>query len=169
MKPTFASACGALLLISFAGGCSKTASGPGTPANTSGASTIANSASAPAQSDRDAIAGAIQRHLNENKGINMAAMDMNLTDVNVNADQAQANAEFRLKQGGTSMVMTYFLERHAGGWIVVRNQPGGGQFAHPPMDKIHSGAGPPSEQPQMPDVADFLKKQPQTGTPGSSH
>jgi hypothetical protein len=84
----------------------------------------------------------------------MAMMNMNLTDVSINRDQAQANAEFRLKQGGTSMLMTYFLERHAGGWIVIRNQPGGGQFAHPPMDQTHTGPAPP--QMPMPDVNSFF-------------
>jgi hypothetical protein len=56
------------------------------------------------------------------------------------------------------MVMTYFLQRQGNGWLVVRDQPSGGQFAHPPMDKTHSGAaaGQPTT-PAMPDVSDFLK------------
>jgi len=141
-----------LLLVLISAGCSKQAASPGTPpaANTA--------ATAPSASDRDAIAQAIQQHLSNNKGINMAAMDMTLTDVSIQGDQAQASAEFRLKQGGTSMLMNYSLERHAGGWIVMRNQPGGGQFAHPPMDQTHSGAAPGPAQMPMPDVNHFFKK-----------
>jgi hypothetical protein len=152
MKPSSAVSYFGLAMLLISAGCSKPASGPATQ---SGAN---NAASAPAASDRDAIAQAIQRHLSNNKGIRMDAMDMNLTDVSINGDQAQANAEFRPKQGGGSMLMTYFLERHGGGWIVVRNQPGGGQFAHPPMDRTHTGAAPGSGQMPMPDVNDFFKK-----------
>jgi hypothetical protein len=151
MKPSSAVSYLGLLLLLISAGCSKPATSPSTPSG-------ANAASSAPASDRDAIAQAIQQHLGNNKGINMAAMDMNLTDVSINGDQAQANAEFRLKQGGTSMLMTYFLERHGGGWIVVRNQPGGGQFAHPPMDQTHGGTATGSGQTPMPDVSNFFKK-----------
>ena len=92
-------------------------------------------------SDHDAIVTAIQKHLSSNTGLNMSVMDVNIDSVNINGDQAQANAEFHLKQDGTSMMVTYDLERHAGDWIVLGNKPKGGQFVHPPMDKTHSGAG----------------------------
>jgi len=52
------------------------------------------------------------------------------------------------------------LERHAGGWLVVKNQPAGGQFQHPPMDKTHSGAATNPASPPVPDVGGFLKNQP---------
>ena len=73
---------------------------------------------------------------------------------------ALANA-FRLKQGGTGMVMTYFLQRHGNGWLVMRSQPSDGQFVHPPMDKMHSGAAANPSSPagsSVPDVSDFLRK-----------
>jgi hypothetical protein len=152
MKPSSAVNCVGVVLLLISVGCTKPSTSPSTPAGASSAP------SAPAASDRDAIAQAIQQHLSNNKSINMAVMDMNLTDVSINGDQAQANAEFRLKQGGASMAMTYFLQRHAGGWIVVRNQPGGGQFAHPPMDQTHTGAAPGSGQMPMPNVNDFFNK-----------
>lgn len=154
----------ALLLLFISTGCSKNASSPSTPSGATSAPSVPN---APAASDRDAIAQAIQQHLSNNKSINMAVMDMNLTDVSINGDQAQANAEFRVKQGGASMLMTYFLERHAGGWIVLRNQPGGGQFAHPPMDQTHTGAAPGSAQMPMPDVNGFFNKTSPHETNGS--
>lgn len=111
-------------------------------------------------SDSDAIRKAIEAHLQDNKGINMSVMDMSLSNVQVHGDKAQADTEFRLKQGGASMHMTYSLERHAGGWLVVSNQPAAGQFQHPPMDKSPSSAAPNSASPPMPDVGSFLKDHP---------
>jgi hypothetical protein len=146
-----------LALVALVGGCNKSSVRSSTapsPAIDSG-STL--SSATPLQGDRDAITEAIRSHLTGNKGINMSAMEMNVGNVTVNGDQAQADTEFRLKQGGTSMLITYFLERHGGGWLVVRNQPSSaGQFAHPPMDKVHSGGA----APPLPDVSAFLKSHP---------
>lgn len=166
----------ALLVAISISGCSKnsqtvasstaaTSSDPVSAAPTSAASSAARSASS---SDADAIRAAIEDHLRSDHGINMSVMDMSIDSVSVNGDQAQANAVFHLKQGGTGMTMTYFLERHANGWLVMRNQPAGGQFVHPPMDKVHSGmsgnvATPPASG--MPDVTDFLRNH---ATPGSN-
>jgi len=162
---------GAFLLV---GGCNKGAAAPvssaaATPdpnaAIPSGA-TSAPSGNPASKSDQDAIRDAVQQHLAGNRSINMAAMDMNVTQVSINGDQAQADVEFRLKQGGTTMQMSYSLMRHAGGWLVTKSQPGGGQFAHPPMDKDHaagatdSSSAAPATAPPMPDVHDFFKNAP---------
>jgi len=104
-----------------------------------------------------AIAAAIDKHLRANSGINMSVMGMTVSNVQVNGDQAQANAEFHLKQGGTSMFITYKLERHAGDWMVLSNQPSGGQFSHPPMDKTHEGGAASSSAQTPPDFSEFLK------------
>jgi hypothetical protein len=125
------------------------------------APSAASSARQPASgSDADAIRAAIEDHLRNDHGINMSVMEMSIDSVKINGDQAQANAAFHLKRGGTGMTMTYFLERHANGWLVTRNQPADGQFVHPPMNKVHSGMTPNSASqagPGMPDVTDFLK------------
>lgn len=154
-----------ILATALAGGCSKSAepvapSGAAPTANT-GTTSAANSMPQASASDAEAVRAAIEDHLRSNHSINMAAMDMTVDSVSINGDQAQANAAFRLKQGGTAMVMTYFLQRHANGWLVLRSQPSDGQFVHPPMDKTHSGAAanpsaPPA--PSTPDVSDFLRK-----------
>lgn len=121
----------------------------------------APSASTPlAMNDENAIRKAVEDHVRSNPGINMSAMDMSVDGIKISGDQAQANATFRLKQGGTSMTMTYSLSRHADGWLVVKNQPGDGQFVHPPMDKNHSGAVPNSAAPDFPDMREFMKQQP---------
>jgi len=114
------------------------------------------------KSDREAITEAIQEHLKNNHSINMSAMESSVDHVNVNGDQATAAVSFHLKQGGASMMMNYFLQRHAGGWIVLRSEPSGGQFAHPAMDRTHSGGistsgAAPSG---VPDVTDYLKALP---------
>jgi hypothetical protein len=115
--------------------------------------------SAAPEDERDAIAMTIQTHLRENKGINTSAMEMTIGKVTVNGEEAQADTEFRLRQGGTSMLITYFLERHGSGWLVVRNQPSGaGQFAHPPMDKIHSGDAVGGRGATFPDLSQYRKQ-----------
>jgi hypothetical protein len=150
--------CFAFALAVLAGGCNKSSATSATPPSAAIDSASLMPSATPPQGDRDAITEAIRRHLGDNKGINMSAMEMNVGNVAVNGDQAQADTEFRLKQGGTSMLITYFLERHGAGWIVVRNQPSSaGQFAHPPMDKVHSGS---ATTPPLPDVSAFLKSHP---------
>jgi len=111
--------------------------------------------------DSDMIRQAVEDHVRNNHGINMSAMDMSVEAVSVSGDKAQANAVFRVKQGGTSMAMTYSLERHGNGWLVVHSAPSDGQFVHPPMDKTHSGtsASPPPAS-GTPDVTDFLNNHP---------
>lgn len=156
----------ALLLVPvIIGGCKKSsqpASGSAMPQSDSSAQapTSGGLQSQASADDTEAIRKAIEAHVRDNKGINLAAMDMTVRNVQIHGDQAQADTEFRLKQGSASMQMTYSLERHADGWIVVHNQPSGGQFQHPPMDQSHSGAAPGSAGPAMPDVGNFLKDHP---------
>ncbi|HXQ27611.1 MAG TPA: hypothetical protein VN822_14485 [Candidatus Acidoferrales bacterium] len=156
-----------ILAAALAAGCSKNAepvappSGAATaPGASAGTTTAANPMPQASASDADAVRAAIEDHLRNDHSINMVAMDMTVDSVSINGDQAQANAAFHLKQGGTGMVMTYSLQRHATGWLVMHSQPADGQFVHPPMDKSHSGAANPSAPaaPSTPDVSDFLRK-----------
>jgi hypothetical protein len=110
-----------------------------------------------ATSDEDAIRAAIEQHLHENSGINLAAMDTTYDSISIRGDKAQANVTFRLKQGGTSMTMTYMLSRQANGWLVLHSQPGGGQFPHPPLDKNHSGIAENPQAQGTPDLRRFFK------------
>jgi len=154
-----------ILAAALTGGCTKN-SQPA-PSNRSEATGSPN-AGAPATdsmpqatgSDADAVRAAIEDHLRNDHSINMAAMDVTVDSVSINGDQAQANASFRVKQGGTGMAITYFLQRHGNGWLVTRSQPSDGQSAHPPMDNLHPGAAASPSTPAMPDVSDFLKNQP---------
>src|SRR5271168_3181460 len=106
MKRVFSITYLALILVPLMGACTKSSviSNPAPiSANESGSSPL--SATGP-QDERGAITEAIHRHLSDNRGINLSAMEINVSDVAVNGDQAQVQTEFRLKQGGTSMLMT---------------------------------------------------------------
>jgi hypothetical protein len=117
-----------------------------------------------AQSDQDAIRAGIQRHLSANSTLNMAAMDYEVKDVAITADRAQAQVEFRLKQGGATMQVTYALARVDGTWNVLKSQPAGGQIEHPPMNDVHAGSpnAPPAKG--LPKIDEFFKAPPAPGT-----
>lgn len=119
-----------------------------------------------ARGDQEAVRESIQRHLNGLGSLNMAAMEMNFQQIQINGDHAQADVEFRLRQGAPSaaMRMTYSLERHAGDWIVVRSEPAGGDIAHPPMDETHSGMPLGPVHSGIPTINDFFKPGPPPGT-----
>ncbi|HEX4002649.1 MAG TPA: hypothetical protein VHX36_08375 [Candidatus Acidoferrales bacterium] len=143
-----------------ASGCSKAAppaAEPNEPINQSPAADAGQPASG---GDADAIRAAIEAHVRGDRSVNMDMMEMSVDSVSVNGDTAHAEAAFHLKQGGTGMAMTYFLEKQAGGWVVTRSQPSDGQFVHPPTDGTHSGMQPNAGDPALPDLTDFLKKQP---------
>jgi len=108
-------------------------------------------------SDQDAIRASIERHLTTLGSINVSAMDRDYKQISVTGDQAQADVEFKVKQGGATMEMTYLLERHAGDWVVLKSHPAGGQFEHPPMDKTHSGAPADAVHTGMPDIHEIIK------------
>jgi len=157
-----------VLAAMFAIGCSKNdqpAQAPNSPTTAPGP----NSSNVPSPSvsdapasgtDADLIRQAVEDHVRNDHGINMSAMDMTVDSVSVNGDQAQANATFRVRQGGASMAMVYSLQRHGNGWLVLNGKPGDGQFVHPPMDKTHSGTPVNPATPAIPDVDDFLKNHP---------
>jgi ABC-type glycerol-3-phosphate transport system substrate-binding protein len=170
----------ALIIAAFcAAGCSKgdhsTAgnAAPNATASSAGApSDSAPSAPSPAAtagtSDQEAIKAAIGRHLQENSGINMSAMDTSYDSISVQGDKAQANVTFRMKQGGPSMAMTYYLERHGMDWAVLRGESGAGGFKHPPMDNGHPGAPSDGSGPTTPDLKRFYKHDSSSSSSSSS-
>jgi hypothetical protein len=95
------------------------------------------------ESDADAVRTGINQHLASLKTINLGAMDMNITSVSVQGNQAQAQVEFKPKTGGpqgASMQVAYSLEKQNGQWVVQTTRPSGGSIQHPA----------PGENPQMP-------------------
>jgi hypothetical protein len=123
----------------------------------------ANAPSLPAAvaaTDEDGIKAAIGRHLRENSGLNLAAMDTAINTISIQGDKAQANLTFQAKQGGNPMVMTYSLARQGNDWVVVSSQPAGGQFAHPPVDKTHSTMPGNPQSSGSPNLKRFYKDDP---------
>jgi hypothetical protein len=122
---------------------------------------IASAGCKKARGDQEAIRESVKNHLHGNQSLNLAAMDMSFQQIRVEGDKAEADVQFLLKQGGVTMQMAYFLERHAGDWIVVKSQPVEGQFSHPPMDQTHSNMAPSGEvHSALPRIDDFFKGAP---------
>ena len=111
------------------------------------------------ESDEDAIRSGINQHLTSLKTINISAMDMNITSVSVQGNQAQAQVEFRPKSGapqGAGMQVSYSLAKQNGEWVVQNSQPAGGSIQHPgPGENPHTNAASPSSG-SLPNFRDLV-------------
>jgi len=100
------------------------------------------------ESDSDAIRSGINRHLSSLKTLNLGAMDMNITNVSIQGNQAQAQVELKPKTGapqGAGMQVAYSLEKQNGLWVVQNTQPAGGSIQHPgPGENPHMSGTSPS-------------------------
>jgi hypothetical protein len=119
-----------------------------------------------APGDDEAIRAAILKHLSDRGGLNMAAMDVEVKQVTLNGDQAEAQVLFHVKQGGETMQVAYTLQKTQGTWVVGHSQPAGGQIAHPPMDKPAPGSPTAGATPDFPALDKFKKPAP-TAAPGA--
>jgi hypothetical protein len=119
------------------------------------------------ESDADAIRSGINQHLTSLKTLNLGAIDMNITNVSVQGNQAQAQVEFKPKTGtpqGTGMQVAYSLEKQNGVWVVQNTQTAGGSIQHPgPGENPPAGATSPSDG-SMPNFRDLV---PGGGTSGA--
>ena len=95
--------------------------------------TPANTAATPQQSNEAAIKAALEKYLASRGTLNLEAMQMDVKQVNITGDRAEAQVEFRAKASGGAMQMAYSLERVAGVWTVKTTQTPGMQTAHPPI------------------------------------
>jgi hypothetical protein len=97
--------------------------------------------------DNAEVRQGVMDYLSQRAGMNLAAMDVTLTSVKVNGNQADATVAFAAKgAGATQMTMQYHLEQKDNKWTVVGRQdssqhttatpaPGGGN--------PHGGMAPP--------------------------
>jgi hypothetical protein len=86
------------------------------------------------KSDSDAIRAGIEEHLASLKTLNLSAMDMRVTSVNIQGDHAQAQVEFRPKSGAPAnagMLVAYSLNKQNGNWVVEKTLSTGGIIDHP--------------------------------------
>jgi hypothetical protein len=96
------------------------------------------------ESDADAIRSGINQHLASLKSLNLGAMDMNVTNVSIQGNQAQVQVEFKPKTGGApgaGMQVAYSMEKQNGLWVVQNSQPSGGSIQHP-----KPGENPPTNE-----------------------
>lgn len=119
------------------------------------------------ESDSDGIRTGINEHLSSLKTINLSAMDINITNVSIQGNQAQAQVEFRPKTGGppgAAMQVSYSLAKQNGLWVVQNTQPMGGSIQHPgPGENPHASESAPSSG-SLPNFRDLV---PGGGNPNS--
>jgi len=154
-----------IFLASFGIGCSQDSPSSPPASSLSRPQTPTTNADAFAsRRDADLVRQAVEEHVRNDREVNLSAMDMSVDSVNFNGDQAQANVTFRVKQGGASMEMIYWLERQGKVWQVAKSQPADG---HPSTDPTHPSASPNPSVPAMPDVQEFLNNHPATNSNGT--
>jgi hypothetical protein len=118
-------------------------------------------------SSDEAIRNALLTYLSQRSGLNMSAMDVNIKQVTQEGDHAEAQVEFRAKQGDAKMEMTYKFERQGDNWVVKGSsgtagsghpaipesappQPGAtGELppGHPAVPPVHGTGNPPAQSP----------------------
>jgi hypothetical protein len=112
------------------------------------------------ESDADAIRSGINLHLASLKTLNLGAMDMDITNVSIQGNQAQAQVEFKPKTGapqGAGMQVAYSLQKQNGLWVVQNSQPAGGSIQHPAAgENPHMDSTSPSTPGSMPNFRDLV-------------
>ena len=74
-----------------------------------------------APENRDAVRQGIIDHLSKNSGLDLKAMDVDVSNVNFQGDKATATVSFKPKTSpDAGMSMNYSLERQGAKWIVQK-------------------------------------------------
>jgi hypothetical protein len=114
------------------------------------------------ESDSDSIRAGINQHLSSLSTLNLGAMDMSVTNISIQGNQAQAQVEFRPKTGapqGAGMRVAYSLAKQDGKWVVQTTQPAGGMIEHPaPGQNPHMNSTSPSPT-TLPNFNDLVHSQ----------
>ncbi|MCH6553313.1 MAG: hypothetical protein ACE10I_07885 [Candidatus Acidiferrales bacterium] len=80
------------------------------------------------------IEAAIHDHLSKQSGLALDKMEMEVQQVDVRGETAEARVVFRIKQGEGEMLFRYLLRRADDRWVVERGTSGGAlPPGHPPM------------------------------------
>lgn len=112
----------------------------------------------------DAIRDGIQQHLLSLNTVNLAAMDMKITDVAVNGNIAQAQVEYVPKTGaapGAAMRVSYSLEKRGEQWVVVKTNSFAGAINHPaPGTNPHAQPAQGSVHGNLPNFQDIISSPP---------
>lgn len=87
-----------------------------------------------------AIQAAIEAHLKQRQNLMLTNLTLEVQDVKVTGDKAEAEVKFRSKQSSDLVVgVRYMLKRAGDGWQVESSSPTGGMGAAP-----HGGADTPA-------------------------
>ncbi len=122
-------AAGLCLLVALAAGCGRSAR---------------QDARTSEETRKQELKTALEQYLTNRGSINVAAMDIEIVRATFTDNSAEAQVEFRTKQGQGAMQMTYAFERQGGAWVVKSSS--GSGMGHP-----GTGAQAPSAMPgQMP-------------------
>jgi len=112
------------------------------------------------QDQTEAIRAGILKHLGSVNSLNVSAMEMTVTNVNIRGKQATATAEFRVKSGspaGAAMQVSYVLEKQNDEWVVVKKETVGGDISHPATDgNTRMQTAPQGTTQDMPNFQDVL-------------
>lgn len=127
---------GLILLMGLGSGCSRPAS-QGAPATE--------------EARKQELKAALEKYLTERGSINVAAMDIEILQATFAENTAQAQVEFRTKQGQGSMQMSYTFERQGGAWIVKSSS--GGGLGHPETGMQEPGGTPGQLPPGHPPIS----------------
>jgi hypothetical protein len=98
----------------------------------------------------DAVRQGVLDYLGQRAGMNLGGMDINLTSVKFNGNQADTTVTIGVKGSGTTaMTMNYHLELKDNKWVVVGKQDSGQHGATMPGaapggDNPHAGGAPPT-------------------------
>ena len=106
----------------------------------------------PANDAEAQIRTVIQSRVAGNSNLNAQAFDTVVNSVTINGDRAQAQVDFRLKNGPGAMKLNYQLEKRDGNWVITDSNPIGDSAPHPPVDQTQvpgSGAGIPTQAPAI--------------------
>jgi hypothetical protein len=110
---------------------------------------VDGSSASQAETPETQIRTAIFAHLASKGTLNLQAFDTDVKQVTIQGDHAQAQVDFRVKNGPGTMQLTYQLEKRDGVWAVVDSNPDGGDFSHPPLE-----GGSQAPQTGVPDASD---------------
>lgn len=106
--------------------------------------------------ENEAIRAGVMKHLVALNMLNMSNMDVKVTQVTINGNQAQAQVEIRSKGGdpnAPSMQIGYALEKRGDEWIVLKSTGMGGGMQHPGAGEARpAGSAPGAMPPGHPNV-----------------
>lgn len=125
------------------------------------APSLAASASEPTksvpQTPETQIRAAVEAHLAHNTNLNLKAFDMDMKQVTINGDHAQAQVDFHVKGGPGVMELTYQLQNREDAWAVIDSNPVGSNFSHPPLDQTQPATATPPLGGPSHSLADTLR------------